>query len=256
MTCQLPFHFIQMTTHPYIQNFSSPILFRMSIPEHTAGLTQQCQHSRFFSMGSLTPGLISALVEKPWTPSSDFFMRSDTMVGVRQWRSSCSSSGWHVAPPAGLSAGFSRFRRPLYSALPEVLGSLLHHRCHVIRLPGTEEERRAVGNGFAKLANHVAFQGALGAIDGCHIRIKAPTNDAVCYFNRKLFYSVVLQAVCDHSGTFIDTFCGFPGSAHDARILRCSPLVVSAVYPPATYFLLGDGGYPCIEDPITIITPL
>lgn len=80
-------------------------------------------------------------------------------------------------------------------------------------------------------------------------------NDATYYFNRKLFYSVVLQAVCDSNGRFIDVFCGFPGSAHDARILKCSPLFVSAGYSPAHHFLLSDGGYPCIENPITIITP-
>lgn len=143
----------------------------------------------------------------------------------------------------------------VFRSTREVLESLLHHRSILIRLPGTEEERRAVGDGFAKLANNVAFKRALGAIDGCHIRIKAPVSEANCYFNRKLFYSVVLQAVCDHNGRFIDTFCGFPGSVHDARILRFSPLFMSAQYPPAHHFLLGDGGYPCIEEPISIITP-
>lgn len=94
----------------------------------------------------------------------------------------------------------------MFRSTREVLKSLLYQRSHIIRLPATEEESKAVGVGFARLANHGAFQRALGAIDGCHVRIKAQVNDATCYFNRKLFYSVVLQATCYHTGRFIDVF--------------------------------------------------
>lgn len=82
-----------------------------------------------------------------------------------------------------------------------------------------------VGDGFARLANHQAFGKAAGAVDGCHIRIKCPGGpDGHNYNNRKLFPSVVLQAVCDHQGRFIDIFVGYPGSVHDARILKNSPI--------------------------------
>src|SRR2546425_503935 len=50
------------------------------------------------------------------------------------------------------------------------------------------------------------FPGVVGAIDGSHIPIKAPTKYPADYFNRKHFYSIVLQAVCDHDGKFIDVF--------------------------------------------------
>ena len=39
---------------------------------------------------------------------------------------------------------------------------------------------------------------AIGAIDGFHIPIKALKNKPGDYYNRKGFYSVVLQAVVDH----------------------------------------------------------
>ncbi|KAK0151005.1 hypothetical protein N1851_007881 [Merluccius polli] len=62
-----------------------------------------------------------------------------------------------------------------------------------------------VGAGFAQLAGSPAFCVAvLCAIDGCHIWIKPPAEDASCYFNRKLFTSIQLQAICDHRGKFID----------------------------------------------------
>ncbi|KAK0148255.1 putative nuclease HARBI1 [Merluccius polli] len=58
-------------------------------------------------------------------------------------------------------------------------------------------------------------------------KIKCPSGpDGQDYVNRKLYPSMVLQAVCDHQGRFIDAYMGFPGSVHDARILRNSAMVV------------------------------
>lgn len=75
------------------------------------------------------------------------------------------------------------------------------------------------------------------------------------YFCRKHFYSIQLQAVCDHRGVFIDIFAGYPGSVHDTRVLRNSPIYKHALYPPRGYALLGDSGYPNMDNPITLITP-
>ncbi|KAI2645935.1 hypothetical protein H4Q32_025284 [Labeo rohita] len=60
--------------------------------------------------------------------------------------------------------------------------------------------RRAVGAGFAHLAGSPAFSRVVGAIDGCHIRMKPPANNSHCYYNRKLFHSMQLQAITDHHG--------------------------------------------------------
>ncbi|XP_050518106.1 putative nuclease HARBI1 [Diabrotica virgifera virgifera] len=43
------------------------------------------------------------------------------------------------------------------------------------------------------------FPNVIGAIDGCHIKIDRPDNDPDSYINRKGFYSVQMQAVCDHT---------------------------------------------------------
>ncbi|KAJ7983945.1 hypothetical protein DPEC_G00368690 [Dallia pectoralis] len=127
---------------------------------------------------------------------------------------------------------------------------------HFVHLPRTQEELQVVGGGFARLAHHQAFGKAAGAVDGCHIRIKCPGGpDGHDYHNRKLFPSVVLQAVCDHQGRFIDIFVGYPGSVHDARTLKNSPIYTRGNYPPPGYFLLTDGGYPCLQEPLALITP-
>ncbi|KAL7394000.1 hypothetical protein ABVT39_019127 [Epinephelus coioides] len=93
------------------------------------------------------------------------------------------------------------------------------------------------------------------AIDGCHIRIKPPSRNKACYYNYKGYYSIQMQAICDSMGRFMDIFVGYAGSAHNTRVLRNSPVYFRSLYPPPSYFLVGDGGYPCIEQPIAIVTP-
>ena len=68
------------------------------------------------------------------------------------------------------------------------------------------------------------FPQAAGAIDGTHIPIKAPVESTEDYFNRKHFYSVLLQAVVDADGRFIDTNVGRPGSLHDSRVYNLSSI--------------------------------
>ncbi|CAL9708123.1 unnamed protein product [Knipowitschia caucasica] len=112
----------------------------------------------------------------------------------------------------------------------------------------------AVSNGFAELAGTPLLNKAVGAIDGCHVRIKPPSLHRLDYLNYKGFYSIQMQAICDHTGKFLDIFVGYPGSVHDTRILKNSSFYLARRYPPS-YFILGDGGYPCLEGPIALITP-
>ncbi|KAG5283852.1 hypothetical protein AALO_G00046850 [Alosa alosa] len=155
-----------------------------------------------------------------------------------------------------VSRAFDMLKSTVHNVVHRVCGAIVAVMPRVIRVPSTAEELQEVSNGFARLAEHVVFRKAMGAIDGCHIRIKAPGEPhAQCYRNRKLFTSYQLQAVCDHAGRFIDVFIGFPASVHDARVLRNSPLYHRAIYPPPGTFLLGDGGYPCLEQPIGLLTP-
>ena len=125
----------------------------------------------------------------------------------------------------------------------------------VINFP-TPEEMEQVGVGFAWLAGHNVFRRAAGAIDGCHIRIVPPKMpQKKCYINRKLFPSLVLQGICDANSKFLDIYVGQPGTVHDALVMRRSPFFKQALCPPAGWFLLGDGGYPCLERPVALTTP-
>lgn len=62
------------------------------------------------------------------------------------------------------------------------------------------------------------------AIDGTHITIIRPLNSASDYYNRKCFYSVIVQALVDHRGHFMDVYIGWPGKVHDARVFVNSTL--------------------------------
>jgi hypothetical protein len=112
----------------------------------------------------------------------------------------------------------------------------------------TESEVNRITNGFKRIGK---FSNVIGAIDGSHIPIKAPHLFPVDYFNRKGFYSIVLQAVVDHEKKFLDICVGWPGSTHDSRILVNSDLYNKfenhanlATTPFKNKYFLGDGGYP------------
>ncbi|XP_056607514.1 uncharacterized protein zgc:113227 [Triplophysa dalaica] len=64
----------------------------------------------------------------------------------------------------------------------------------------------------------------VGVIDGSHIPIIAPEEYPNDYINRKSWHSIVLQAVVDADGLFWDLCVGYPGSVHEAKILRRSYL--------------------------------
>ena len=47
-----------------------------------------------------------------------------------------------------------------------------------------------------------------GSIDSCHIPVKPPAHNHTCYYNRKGWYSVVLQATVDHNLLFTNVYIG------------------------------------------------
>ena len=96
----------------------------------------------------------------------------------------------------------------------------------------------------------MSVAGVIGAIDASHIPIQAPAEHQLEYNNRKMTHSVILQAVCDHSRKFTNCFAGFPGSAHDSRVLSNSQLCKlverdqHVLFPNDGYHLVGDTAYP------------
>lgn len=125
---------------------------------------------------------------------------------------------------------------------------------NIIKLPAFGE-LEGLGHYFNLRANTNIFSKAVGAIDGCHIKIMVPTKLHDQYINRKLDYSLNIMAICDSHGKFINIVAGYPGSVHDQRVLRNSNIYRSGNFPPPGYYLLGDSGYKCTLTPVPIITP-
>ena len=66
------------------------------------------------------------------------------------------------------------------------------------------------------------FPQVAGAIDGTHIPIISPRENPSDYYNHKGFYSIIMQAIVDFRGLFLDTYIGWPGKVHDARVFSNS----------------------------------
>ncbi|KAM0862001.1 hypothetical protein ACQ4PT_045532 [Festuca glaucescens] len=94
--------------------------------------------------------------------------------------------------------------------------------------------------------------GVVGAVCTDHIPIRPPKEHASEYHrpsegNNKASYSVVVQAVVDANGLFMDISIGLPGSLSDAAVLERSVLhanCVAGLLGNGQYRLLGGASYP------------
>jgi hypothetical protein len=121
-----------------------------------------------------------------------------------------------------------------------------------IKMPVTDQERHLIKSGFHNIRG---FPKVIGAIDCTHIKILSPGGEQAERFrNRKGYFSINVQGVCDSELKIINIVARWPGSVHDSTIFNDSPLcadLAAGMYE--TDFLLGDNGYPCKS---YLLTPL
>ncbi|XP_025106067.1 putative nuclease HARBI1 [Pomacea canaliculata] len=112
-----------------------------------------------------------------------------------------------------------------------------------IRLPNAEESQLTKEKFFQR--HHIP--NVLGCIDGTQIPIQSPgtARNEHEYVNRKGYHSINVQVICDADLIFFNIVAKWPGSVHDARILRESPFydAMESNQPPLRGHLLGDSGY-------------
>lgn len=90
------------------------------------------------------------------------------------------------------------------------------------------------------------FPGVIGSIDGTHVYITAPLQNAAYYINRYQSYSINVQAVVDHNLQVRDIHVGEVGSMNDSRVFDRSPLSQSLLRGEGILpdqHLVGDGAY-------------
>ena len=95
---------------------------------------------------------------------------------------------------------------------------------HMIHFPTNGHESAVAVEHFGN-STDCRIPNVVGAIDCTHVEIKGPeTESQIDYFDQKQRYSIATQAVVEGNLLFLDVALGFPGSIHDARILRRSTL--------------------------------
>lgn len=121
-----------------------------------------------------------------------------------------------------------------------------------VKLPSSEEEILCVQQNFYRIAR---LPRVVAALDCTHIRVCSPGGDnAEIFRNRKGYFSINTQAMCDSNLILLDVVARWPGSSHDSNIFDNSAarrkfedgLVGNGL-------LLGDSGYPSRS---YLITPL
>lgn len=143
-----------------------------------------------------------------------------------------------------------------YAVKTRVLNALAKGIGDEIRFPMTEHERRVVSDGFAKNSNGV-LAGCLSAVDGWACAIRKPTLGRDCpnpssYKNRKGFFAILVQAMCDADRLFTFIAVDSQGSCHDSTAF-CQTSFYKNIntFVPKHYWIAGDDAYSCTEKLIT-----
>lgn len=149
----------------------------------------------------------------------------------------------HLADP-GFQSGVGEdkgFSQPTISRIFHEVVDAIHEKAdHHITFPCTLEEMERA---HVRWTVGSSFPYAIGAIDCTHVKVMAPRNALHPdeYVNRKGFHSFNVQVTCDSGARATSVVAEWPGSVHDSRILKNSP--VPRVMNGKDALLLGDSGY-------------
>ncbi|KYN30237.1 Putative nuclease HARBI1 [Trachymyrmex cornetzi] len=114
---------------------------------------------------------------------------------------------WFMATPDSYRSIATKFgvgRATAFRALQRVTYAL---HCVAPRFIKWPRDQVAL-NVMKRFQRSCGFLNIIGAIDGTHIKIRAPTEDSNSHVNRKGFHSINLQLICDSRGLFTHCWAG------------------------------------------------
>ncbi|XP_011704880.1 PREDICTED: putative nuclease HARBI1 [Wasmannia auropunctata] len=127
-------------------------------------------------------------------------------------------------------------------AVRRVTRALFNIAHEFISWPSGEQAQTVIN----KFKENSRFPNTIGAIDGTHIKIEGPKENAADYINRKGYHSIQLQVVCDYRAFITHCYVGHPGSVHDQRVFRQSEVATylndEAKFPFDSH-IVGDCAY-------------
>ncbi|XP_049441439.1 putative nuclease HARBI1 [Epinephelus fuscoguttatus] len=112
-----------------------------------------------------------------------------------------------------------------------------------VKWPENEEEIARTKRMFFSLGG---MPNTIGVIDCTHVHFQAPHIREWEYVNRKGRHSINVQLVGNADLVITNCVMRWPGSVHDARILRESHLYQKLQQTAPDGILLGDSGYPLL----------
>lgn len=125
-----------------------------------------------------------------------------------------------------------------------------HLMMEFIKFPILDEEESVIKQRFYTKYN---IPGTIGAVDCTHVgivspAIEEPIRPGIVYLNRKGFYSLNVQMICDADLSILNCNARFPGSVHDSAIWSLSSVrrILEQKYldNQTPSWLIGDSGYP------------
>ncbi|MGH0149036.1 UNVERIFIED_CONTAM: hypothetical protein FKN15_070840 [Acipenser sinensis] len=119
-------------------------------------------------------------------------------------------------------------------SLHYVTTALTNHASDYITWP-TVRELQSIKEGFRSICG---FPNVIGAVDGTHIQIKAPSVDEYHYVFWKGYHSMNVQIICDSDLIIRHVVCKWPGCMHDAFIwTNCAAKTIGEEAGASTCFV-------------------
>ncbi|XP_062914350.1 putative nuclease HARBI1 [Mobula hypostoma] len=207
---------------------------------------EQCIQRLRFSKAVVTE--ICQLLQAELQPRTRAWTALPVEVKVTVTLNFLASGSFQAAAAADL-CHISQFAA--HCCIRDVTDALYSRREDFISFPEGAEQQAERADGFAHIANFPKVQ---GVIDCTHVALRTPHVKPELYRNHKGFHSLNVQLLCDHEQKFLMVNAMYPGSSHDAFILRQSE--VPAMFQPPDCldgWLLGDKDYPLLP---WLLTPV